>query len=279
MSQHFMCFAAHEQARDAAAAVGCHEYQIAALGICRVDDGFVGRIVDQGMDVKRHAGGAGLFGEAIENGLGLALRQRRKTVRRHRIDRNAAFVIRHAVFGLRVEAGDAGADFAGKLNRLIDDAIRQLRTITRNEYVFEHCDPPKARMIRAISYDITTMKVIQSQYRAVQPYITKDGSAIRELMHPSVHGNRQQSLAEASVAPSAQTALHLHRATEEIYHFTQGNGVMRLGAETFAVAAGDTVAIPPGTPHCVRNTGDEPLKILCACSPAYSHDDTLLLEQ
>lgn len=93
------------------------------------------------------------------------------------------------------------------------------------------------------------MKVIQSQYRTVQPYITKDGSAIRELMHPSVHGNRQQSLAEASVAPGAQTALHLHRATEEIYHFTQGNGVMRLGAETFAVVAGDTVAIPPGTPH------------------------------
>lgn len=133
-------------------------------------------------------------------------------------------------------------------------------------------------MIQAVSYDITTMPVIQSQYRAIEPYVTKDGSEIRELMHPTVHGNRQQSLAEATVAPGAQTALHLHRATEEIYHFTQGNGMMRLGAETFAVAAGDTLAIPPGTPHCVNNTGVEPLKILCACSPAYSHDDTFLLE-
>ncbi len=133
-------------------------------------------------------------------------------------------------------------------------------------------------MIQAVSYDITTMKVIQSQYRAVQPYVTKDGSEIRELMHPTVHGNRHQSLAEASIAPGAQTALHLHRATEEIYHFTQGNGMLRLGAETFVVAAGDTLAIPPGTPHCVRNTGDQTMKILCACSPAYAHDDTVLLE-
>ena len=43
------------------------------------------------------------------------------------------------------------------------------------------------------------------------------------------------------------------------------------------VAVGDTVAIPPGMPHCVNNTGDQPLKILCACSPPYSHDDTFLL--
>jgi mannose-6-phosphate isomerase-like protein (cupin superfamily) len=122
------------------------------------------------------------------------------------------------------------------------------------------------------------MKVIQSQYRAIEPYITKDGSQIRELMHPNVHGNRQQSLAEASVPPGARTALHLHRATEEIYHITQGAGLMRLGDETFAVAAGDTIAIAPGTPHCVNNTGTEPMKILCACSPAYSHDDTFLLD-
>lgn len=123
------------------------------------------------------------------------------------------------------------------------------------------------------------MKIIQSQYRAVQPYITKDGSEIRELMHPDVHGNRRQSLADATIAAGAQTALHAHRITEEIYYFTQGSGTMRLSEEWFAVAAGDTVAIPPGTPHCVSNTGKETMKILCACSPAYSHDDTFLLSE
>jgi mannose-6-phosphate isomerase-like protein (cupin superfamily) len=111
----------------------------------------------------------------------------------------------------------------------------------------------------------------------VPAFITKDGSEIRELMHPSVQGNRNQSFAEATVRPGMQTALHRHRLTEEIYHITRGKGMMTLGGERFAVAAGDTICIAPGTPHCIENTGEEPLKILCACSPAYSHDDTELV--
>ncbi len=119
---------------------------------------------------------------------------------------------------------------------------------------------------------------MRTTYGKIQPYVTKDGSQIRELMHPSVHANRNQSLAEATVPAHAQTALHLHKLTEEIYHVTSGAGLMTLGGEKFAVAAGDTICIAPGTPHCIENTGETPLKILCACSPAYSHDDTELLE-
>ena len=116
-----------------------------------------------------------------------------------------------------------------------------------------------------------------SRYAAIAPYLTKDGSEIRELMHPSVHGNRAQSLAEATVPPGAETLLHRHRLTEELYHVTAGTGLMTLGERTFEVRAGDTVCIPPGTPHRIRSIGGEPLRILCCCSPAYSHDDTELL--
>jgi mannose-6-phosphate isomerase-like protein (cupin superfamily) len=116
-------------------------------------------------------------------------------------------------------------------------------------------------------------------YHKIQSYITKDGSEIRELMHPAVHGNRNQSFAEATVPPGAQTALHRHKLTEEIYHITHGAGRMTLGAERFAVTVGDTICIAPGTPHCMENTGEAPLKILCACSPAYSHADTELIER
>ena len=118
---------------------------------------------------------------------------------------------------------------------------------------------------------------MKSNYDRVKPYITKDGSEIRELMHPAVHGNRAQSLAEATVPPGAKTLIHRHAITEEIYYFTAGEGLMTLGAQTFAVRTGDSVAIPPGTAHCVENTGREPMKILCACSPAYSDEDTGLL--
>ncbi len=40
---------------------------------------------------------------------------------------------------------------------------------------------------------------------------------------------------------------------------------------------GDTVAIPPGAAHCIENTGTEPLRILCACTPPYDHGDTHLV--
>lgn len=116
-----------------------------------------------------------------------------------------------------------------------------------------------------------------TRYADADAYITKDGSTIRELMHPNMHGVRNQSFAEAIVEVGATTARHFHKASEEIYHITQGQGMMHLGHETFAVGLGDTIVIAPGTPHNITNTGDVALKILCACAPAYSHDDTELV--
>jgi mannose-6-phosphate isomerase-like protein (cupin superfamily) len=111
----------------------------------------------------------------------------------------------------------------------------------------------------------------------IPAYITKDGSGIRELMHPAVHGNRNQSLAEATIPAGTRTALHRHQRTEEIYHIMHGTGLMQLGDEQFQVVAGDTVLIAPGVAHCISASGADPLRILCACAPAYSHDDTELL--
>lgn len=108
-------------------------------------------------------------------------------------------------------------------------------------------------------------------------FTTKDGSTIRELMHPAVHGNRNQSLAEATVPPGCSTRLHRHLSSEEIYHFTEGEGIMTLGGQQFAVRAGDSVCIPPGQPHGLENTGGGSLRLLCCCSPPYSHEDTELL--
>ena len=118
---------------------------------------------------------------------------------------------------------------------------------------------------------------MRSRYDDTPAYLTKDGSTIRELMHPSLHGNRLQSLAEATIAPGASTRLHRHALTEELYHVTAGSGIMTLGDSCFTVGVGDTVLISPGTPHRIEATGSEPLRILCCCSPPYSHEDTELL--
>lgn len=120
---------------------------------------------------------------------------------------------------------------------------------------------------------------MRSAYKDLPAYRTKDGSEIREMMHPKVQGNSNQSLAEAIVMPSQTTELHLHKTSEELYHISRGSGSMQLAEETFNVSPGDTVCIPANTPHRITNTSShEKLVILCCCSPAYSHDDTYILD-
>ena len=110
------------------------------------------------------------------------------------------------------------------------------------------------------------------------PFITADGSEIRELAGVPSGNAVNQSLAQATVPAGADTIEHYHRTSEEIYLFTQGMGRMRLGDEEGPVRAGDAVVIAPGTPHKLFNTGPEPLVLLCCCAPPYSHDDTVLVE-
>ena len=117
---------------------------------------------------------------------------------------------------------------------------------------------------------------MRQPYASVTPYVTKDGSEIRELMHPTVQGNKNQSLAEATIPVGGKTLRHKHLITEELYHITQGHGLMHLGDQNFEVFVGDTICIEPETEHCIENIGTEVLVLLCSCSPAYAHDDTVL---
>jgi len=119
----------------------------------------------------------------------------------------------------------------------------------------------------------------KSEYEIIQPYITKDGSIIRELMHPFIHLNRNLSLAEAIIVQGSTTYMHRHHNSEEIYHVLSGSGVMTVDNEQFEIKEGDTICIPVGSFHNVNNTGPILLKMLCACAPPYSHSDTELLRK
>jgi len=114
---------------------------------------------------------------------------------------------------------------------------------------------------------------------AREPFITADGSSIRELAGVPSGNAVNQSLAEATVPPGGETIAHRHVRSEEIYLFTAGAGRMRLGDEESDVRAGDAVVIPPGTSHKLLNPGAEPLVLLCCCAPAYADADTILLER
>jgi mannose-6-phosphate isomerase-like protein (cupin superfamily) len=120
------------------------------------------------------------------------------------------------------------------------------------------------------------MEVIRREHR--EAFTTADGSSIRELAGIPSANAANQSLAEAVVPAGGETIAHLHRRSEEIYLFTEGSGRMRLGDEQRPVRAGDCVVIAPGTPHKLWAAEGEPLVLLCCCAPAYSHEDTVLLD-
>jgi mannose-6-phosphate isomerase-like protein (cupin superfamily) len=122
-----------------------------------------------------------------------------------------------------------------------------------------------------------SMDVVRREQR--EPFITADGSSIRELAGIPSGNARNQSLAEAVVPPAGATIAHLHRQSEELYLFTGGSGRMRLGDEERLVRAGDCVVIPPGVGHKLWADEQEPLVLLCCCSPPYSHADTVLLDE
>jgi mannose-6-phosphate isomerase-like protein (cupin superfamily) len=112
----------------------------------------------------------------------------------------------------------------------------------------------------------------------LSPFITKDGSEIRELLAYRNSVIRNLSLAEARLPVGASTQEHYHVRSEEIYYITHGTGRMRIEDEVRDVKAGDAVAIPPGCKHKLWNTGGETLHLLCCCAPAYEHSDTTITE-
>ncbi|HEY2594925.1 MAG TPA: cupin domain-containing protein [Chloroflexota bacterium] len=118
--------------------------------------------------------------------------------------------------------------------------------------------------------------IVKANLHDLTSFITADGSSIRELAGPSWTAARHQSLAEATVEPGGETAEHYHPRSEELYYFVAGAGRMSLDGDEAAVAAGNCVVIPPGTPHKLWNTGSAPLVLLCCCAPAYSDDDTVM---
>jgi mannose-6-phosphate isomerase-like protein (cupin superfamily) len=112
----------------------------------------------------------------------------------------------------------------------------------------------------------------------VPAFITKDGSEIRELLAHRNSAIRNQSLAEARVLVAGSTQEHYHPKAEEIYYITHGRGKISIEGEVRELRAGDAVAIPPGKRHKLWNTGNEILRLLCCCAPAYEHSDTILTD-
>ena len=105
------------------------------------------------------------------------------------------------------------------------------------------------------------------------PFTTADGSTIRSLLDASNAPVRNQSLAEATIPAGGATERHYHRASEEFYFLLEGSGEMEIDGVRRAVGPGDAILIPAGCRHRLT-AGSAPIRMLCCCSPPYSHEDT-----
>jgi quercetin dioxygenase-like cupin family protein len=56
---------------------------------------------------------------------------------------------------------------------------------------------------------------------------------------------------------------HFHSDTEECIYVLSGRGRTESDSGDHALEAGDTILIPAGETHVTRNTGSEPLVLLC----------------
>jgi mannose-6-phosphate isomerase-like protein (cupin superfamily) len=59
----------------------------------------------------------------------------------------------------------------------------------------------------------------------------------------------------------------VHETTDQLLTFVSGSGHADLDGHTHAVDAGDLCAVPAGTRHNFRNTGNEPLTLYTVYSP------------
>jgi mannose-6-phosphate isomerase-like protein (cupin superfamily) len=114
---------------------------------------------------------------------------------------------------------------------------------------------------------------IRARDRA-EPFTTRDGSTIRELLGLTTAPVRSQSLAEATLEPGQQTERHYHAESEELYYVLSGEGEMELDGEREPVGPGDAILIPAGAWHQITASASARLRFLCCCSPPYGHEDT-----
>lgn len=56
---------------------------------------------------------------------------------------------------------------------------------------------------------------------------------------------------------------HMHKTHEELYFFLSGHGEYQVDGENIPVSEGSVVRVSPAGKRTVRNTGTEPLTMLC----------------
>ncbi len=96
--------------------------------------------------------------------------------------------------------------------------------------------------------------------------LTLPGRTAREIVSAE-RGSDKVSFRIVQIEPPAAGETprgpHVHYGFEECIYVLSGEGVTEAESGTFRLGAGDTILVPAGELHVTRNTGMEPLVLLC----------------
>lgn len=109
-----------------------------------------------------------------------------------------------------------------------------------------------------------------------QEFYFKEGCHILEMWNDAA--DPDCSIARARVSPGQQTRWHSLTGVTERYVILSGQGQVEVGDKVETVTEGAVVMIPEACPQRIRNTGEQPLVFLALCTPCFSDDCYIDLE-
>lgn len=95
------------------------------------------------------------------------------------------------------------------------------------------------------------------------------GGLCKRVVHPLVNDSKNLGMTIAYVYPGEELPFHSHD-NEEAYYIAQGSCTMKLGSypdEEIHLHKDMVIYMPGGEPHYTKNTGNEPLVLVCALAP------------
>lgn len=93
--------------------------------------------------------------------------------------------------------------------------------------------------------------------------VAKDNPDFRRVLWTGEHAQ----IVAMTIPAGGEIGDEVHPETDQILTFISGEGVADLAGHSHEIGAGDQCAVPAGTRHNFRNTGDEPLVLYTVYAP------------